>query len=375
MMTMVMLISSLLSAHAQDLLAIDPSAAGSDIDQHQTLNVQLPTASAIINGDLATEDDYPMAGGLLMSGSVFGYAFDTFVCSSTLIAPDVVLLAAHCLDEYVFTFGLAEIDDKELWWTRQADLTSWDGQSRNPDLPSDAIEVVGYTIHEGFDIQRMQLGTAENNDIALMFLAEALTDAPIAYLPTADEATQIDQDDIVTVVGWGQQIATGQQEMPPAGSFAIKIQGESHIAELDEFEFQVGLLEDDVRKCHGDSGGPSFLDVETDSTESMRLIGVTSHAYDQSDCNETGGVDTRVDAFLEWIDSEMVVACEDGTRVWCDDVTGILPPPQPAVSDKDELEGGKEEGRAGCSALAASSGFLVAGLSLLAVASRRRQDG
>ena len=41
-----------------------------------------------------------------------------------------------------------------------------------------------------------------------------------------------------------------------------------------------------------------------DSGDGYRVIGVTSHAYDESDCNETGGVDTRSDYFLDWIEAE-----------------------------------------------------------------------
>ena len=50
----------------------------------------------------------------------------------------------------------------------------------------------------------------------------------------------------------------------------------------------------------------------------MRIVGVTSHAYDTTDCWETGGVDTRVAAYLDWIDEEMRDACESGVREWCE---------------------------------------------------------
>ena len=91
---------------------------------------------------------------------------------------------------------------------------------------------------------------------------------------------------------------------------------------------KIGETAEDVRKCHGDSGGPSFLRVTTDSTEATRVIGVTSHAYDMTDCKQTGGVDTRVDYYLDWIQQEMEDRCADGTRVWCEE-TGIpaIPPP------------------------------------------------
>ena len=54
-------------------------------------------------------------------------------------------------------------------------------------------------------------------------------------------------------------------------------------------------------------------------------IGVTSHAYDETDCFETGGVDTRVDYYLEWIENEMTSRCTAETRAWCD-TPGIVTP-------------------------------------------------
>ena len=103
-----------------------------------------------------------------MRGVIFGQQVDTFVCSSTLIAPDVILLAAHCLDDAAFTFGMGEVEDKELFWTRQADLTTWDGSQRNPDLPADAIAVQDFVIHDGFSMENFDIGISQNDDIALL---------------------------------------------------------------------------------------------------------------------------------------------------------------------------------------------------------------
>jgi MYXO-CTERM domain-containing protein len=68
------------------------------------------------------------------------------------------------------------------------------------------------------------------------------------------------------------------------------------------------------------------MDLDVDTEVKTRLIGVTSHAYDNSDCDEKGGVDTRVDHYLAWIDAEMSARCADGTRSWCDE-PGIIPVP------------------------------------------------
>ena len=288
----------------------------------------------IINGVDAVVDDYPSTGGMLLHGVLFDFPLDTFVCSSTLIAPDVVLLAAHCVDTDVISFGIP-MEDVQMWWTRQADLSEWNGTTQDPELPADAIPVTEWIFHESFDINGLDLGLAENYDIALLFLSEPVLDIKPAYLPTPEEDSMMMEGDWVAVVGWGQQVATGQQETPPPGTYAIKQQGESFISEIAEYEFKVGEVQSDVRKCHGDSGGPSFWESE----DGLRLVGVTSHAYDMTDCNQTGGVDTRVQFYRDWIESHMVAGCENGVRVWCDE-PGIL---EPNYFEKLEAEQAEED--------------------------------
>ncbi|MDP6934311.1 MAG: trypsin-like serine protease, partial [Myxococcota bacterium] len=328
-------------------------------------------ADPIINGETADRDDFPMTGAMLMDatlsmGSWGSSDMRMLVCSSTLIAPDVVLLAAHCLDEESFTYGYGDLEDVEIRWTREADLEEWDGSS-TPDWPDDSVLAWDWVFHEDFDLMSMEMGISENHDIALLFLDEALEDLPLAVLPTAEEADQLQEDNEVMIVGWGQQEATSMWEEPPAGTYGIKQQGTSTIANLGDHEFQVGAEESDVRKCHGDSGGPSFMVVDTDSSETMRLVGVTSHAYDSSDCEETGGVDTRVDAYLDWIDQEMRSRCEDGTRAWCEE-EGILPPPE-AMAELDERSGPFQA----CACSSAASSTQWAPLALLGLVVFRRR--
>ena len=132
----------------------------------------------------------------------------------------------------------------------------------------------------------------------------------------------------------------------------------------------------------------------------VRLIGVTSHAYDWTDCTETGGVDTRIDYYLDWIDDEMRARCESGERVWCEE-EGILGPDYvgsgesgddpdfPSGSDDDDIGGseGDEEGysfltslgddgdEGGCSCSAAPRRDALLWLSALVglIGARRRQ--
>ncbi len=307
----------------------------------------------IINGEDATIDDYPQTGAVIFEGDVVwgggSQHMQMMMCSSTLIAPDVVMLAAHCIDPDVLTYGYGDVENAQFGWTRQVDLSRYDGSGVS-DWPSDTVFAKDWVYNPRWRFDNLQMGLALNYDIALIFLEEALVDQPHAYLPLAEEADQLAVGKEVDVVGWGQQVATDGWEPPPPGTFAIKQWGTSHIDELSAHEFQVGKAKSDVRKCHGDSGGPSFMEVESSSTETLRVVGVTSHAYDQTDCSQTGGVDTRVDFYLPWIEEELTSRCQDGSRVWCE-VEGIVPPPTAGLSESWSLarDWDFEEPTGGCS--------------------------
>jgi MYXO-CTERM domain-containing protein len=324
----------------------------------------------IINGEAPSADHHPEAGGML-AGAVIDFGGSTFdlkmlMCSSTLIAPDVVLLAAHCVDfEYYEQMAGMQFDNVDIAFSRTADLSGYAGMP-GTDWPADSVFAWDVAAHPEFSMQAIQMGLAENFDIALMFLDEAVLDVAPALLPTEAEATALVEGAVVEIVGWGQQTS---DQTPPAGTVGIKMAGTSVVGDIAAHEFQVGVAEDDVRKCHGDSGGPSYLDVGG-TGNSKRLVGVTSHAYDQTDCRETGGVDTRVDYYLEWIDAEMRSRCEDGTRVWCE-TEGIVPSdfsPEGFVFEEteDEVEG--------CSCSTAPPPMsLVWAFGLLGLVSRRRR--
>lgn len=360
--------------------------AWEDLEDLEEIAFEGEDPHRIINGEPAEADEYPQAGAMLLDadldlGSYGSGTIRTFTCSSTLIAPDVVLLAAHCLDETAYTMGYGTMEINEIRWTRQADLTDFDGTRRRPEWPEDSVAAIDWVAHEDFSLRRMDIGIAENHDIALLFLEEAVLDTPFAYVPTEDEGDQIAEGTDVTVVGWGQQVASESPwDAPEEGTYAIKYMGDSVVGEVGEFEFQVGPEEDDTRKCHGDSGGPTFIRIETEATETLRVIGVTSHAYDMTDCDSKGGVDTRVMALRDWIEAEMIERCEAGTRAWCE-TPGLPQPPVPVVEEDPEGEGGEldgeeEETKLGCGCATGSGQATAAwGLGLIALAAARRRRG
>ena len=106
--------------------------------------------------------------------------------------------------------------------------------------------------------------------------------------------------------------------------------------------------------------------------DGLRLVGVTSHAYDMTDCNQTGGVDTRVQFYRDWIESNMISGCDRGVRVWCDE-PGIL---EPNYFERLEAEQAEEEekGLLGCST--GGSGWNLSPIAILMglLFVRRRDD-
>jgi secreted trypsin-like serine protease len=389
-------------------LANHPIDLASETDPGLPLPVHIVDGHPIIHGEDATKDEWPMAGGLLATGTgnLGGIEMEgrLLMCTSTLIAPDVVLTAAHCVDldgmveEIEKQAGITgiTISDAEFAWTPKTDLTEYQFSLDGP-APYPATVGVGSatTYPDAWDLSSVSTGLATNDDVALLFLDTPMEDVPFGYLITEAEDAQFAENEDVVIVGWGQQTADQQ---PPAGTVGVKKMGTSFVAELGDTEFKVGETSDDVRKCHGDSGGPSFFEVDTDSTETWRVVGVTSHAYrvdidDPTGCLKTGGVDTRVSAYLDWIDEEMRSACDDGIRSWCR-IEGILPPPDAdgnVLTDGGEVvwntsegevfsaaPGGDEESPKGCGCTTTPSGFssLVGwglGLGLLGRVRRKRR--
>lgn len=294
-------------------------------------------AQAIINGDQCPASTAPTAVAILADATVdfaqFGGGtqdITTVLCTGTLIAPDVVITAAHCTDLTALTMGFGTVEREEFYITFEADLSALaeagQGQGGTPPaIPASAVPVREYVRHEGFSLDSMGAvdGPGDFKDVALLFLSTTIDDVTPAVVIDPAEVEQLQVGSAVSIAGWGQQTVTSQFEAPPPGTVGIKVCGDSTINELGDSEMQVGADASTTRKCHGDSGGPTYMEVSTPHDIKARVIGITSHAYDQSDCNK-GGVDTRVDAYLDWIGAQMTERCSNGTRVWCD-VPGIVP--------------------------------------------------
>lgn len=213
--------------------------------------------SAITNGSADTGDDAVVAI-VLASGAT--------ECSGTLVAPHVVLTAAHCTEQAI------------------TDVKLGTGSTATASTVRIASAIVAP--------QFAHTGTVLENDVALLVLASAV---PVEPMPLGTTAPDVGTT--VTLVGWGE---TGQD----AGDTGQKRRGTGTVTALAPATFDVGPAPS--QPCDGDSGGPALAI----SSGVQSVVGVTSHG--DGSCAR-GATYVRVDAVLDTFVRPAMAAVADGT--------------------------------------------------------------
>jgi V8-like Glu-specific endopeptidase len=270
------------------------------------INPGILPSPQIIGGTNSVPSDYPSVGSLLAILH-YGSTEAAAMGSATLIAPDVVLTAAHVLTPDPSATSV------DFYFTLALNVSNFEATLS---LPSDAVRVNSFATLPGWDPSGSTIGSPDAKDLGLAFLETAITTAAPAAVTTTNDSPFLQFGSPIEIVGYGVSSSTDTAGL----TAGIKRQATSHIwAVTDAMIVQSGT----PNTCEGDSGGPVFLSVPDGRAPTLRIVGVCS--YGDQDCQN--GYSMRLDRYLDWIDQTMRQACSLGKRVSsaCQDGGGIPP--------------------------------------------------
>lgn len=273
-------------------MAVDPLGVGMAQLGQAARTTAASAAPDIVGGGPADPGAWPWQVALL------GKASNRQFCGGSLIAPDLVLTAAHCLEK--ITERVADIISI---WVGAHDLTELDqGQ---------IIDVSYVALHPGYDPYSLDY------DIALLRLAEPAQLS--AAVQPVQLATRADEDryrpgTVAAVTGWGElayggespdilhEVSVGIVDQNACDAVYSTLAGEPGI--ITDRMICAGFPEGGKDSCRGDSGGPL---VVPDGAGGWLQVGIVSWGgapEDQPKCAAAGypGVYASVPTLLNWIE-------------------------------------------------------------------------
>lgn len=301
-----------------------------------TKHIVLGSVVSLVAGSAAAlAGPPPVVGGhLAVAGQwpdVVAALSDTAACSGSLIAPDLVLTAGHCIGE-----------------------------------ASDWVEVGTLDYGDGSQGERVEVAEAHaypswmsKYDVGVLVLAHPVKTAPAKIMSACTAAEAIRDGADVQVVGFGLTSAAGTDDNSRLHYASLRVSDaactnpDCQRSVQPDGEFVAGG--DGKDACFGDSGGPIYVTAD-DGTPAV--AGVVSRGMSDEDkpCGG-GGIYVRADAVVPWIEK---VTKRTLARTSC------------GTDGKGDGEGDGAVSAGGCDAGGGGSGAVGLVLAAAALVGRRR---
>ncbi|HEX4403831.1 MAG TPA: trypsin-like serine protease [Polyangia bacterium] len=217
-------------------------------------------AQPIIGGETDTGDPSVVAVYAQQVGATSG-----FLCTGSVIAPTVVLTAAHCV-------SASETGANARFVVLTASNINRPGGQQ--------LAVKEVHANPRWSAKNLQNG----HDQGIVILAQPTTLAPLPFNAHALAASSTGAS--LRIVGYGLDDGVDQT------GAGVKRQALTKLGSVEDTLIEVGNSQKGT--CNGDSGGPAFMKLGGVET----IVGTTS--YGDETCSD-GGYDARVDTDLDFI--------------------------------------------------------------------------